>query len=126
MKTGKDIFTLFREGGRRLHLQPSPKAWDKLESRLGSRHREVRWLRVVHWQQLAAAAAIVGFIAVAGFFIVQRISIKPQTAMLDALKPSYLEPLDTSGGCEPYCLLMNERHRLPEYYAQPVREEAEF
>ncbi|MEK7254765.1 MAG: hypothetical protein AAB316_08475 [Bacteroidota bacterium] len=126
MKTGKDIFTLFREGGQRLHLQPSPKAWDKLESRLGGRRREIRWLRVVHWQQLAAAAAVIGFVALAGFYFVQRMSNKLATANFDEAKPSFLEPLDTSGGCEPYCLLMKERHELPEYYAQPAREEAQF
>ena len=118
MNSRKDISTAFREGSEQLTVQPSPQAWSKLESRLEVGQK--RNGRVVLLRWLTAAAAM--FVLVVGMFYIGKLSSGASMAFDNEPKPTQLEDLVNSNGCNPYCLLIKERKSLPEYYANPVRE----
>ncbi|MCF8246966.1 MAG: hypothetical protein K9J37_18585 [Saprospiraceae bacterium] len=117
MNAQKDIFTAFREGSEQLTVQPSTRSWQKLEHRLDEgkkRHGRVvamRWLTAI-------AATLVLFV---GVYFVNNLSKGPGIALDTEPSPSFLEDLVNTGGCTPYCILLNARKELPDYYANPVR-----
>ncbi|MBI5917375.1 MAG: hypothetical protein HY842_18560 [Bacteroidetes bacterium] len=116
MKTEKNISTLFREGSGHLAVQPSAQAWRKLEHRL-DRHQ--RRGRVVLLRWLTAAAAMLVLVAGAYFWSA---ALKPGTLVFqNEPAPKFLEDLVNTNGCKPYCMVMEGRKELPEYYANPVR-----
>ncbi|MBK8566227.1 MAG: hypothetical protein IPN76_23525 [Saprospiraceae bacterium] len=117
MNSRKDIFTAFQEGSERLTVQPSSRAWQRLENRLDNQKRSSG--RVVIMRLVTAIAAL--FILVAGVFFVSNMNTAPAVAFGNEPRPTMLEELVNTEGCNPYCLLIKERKALPAYYANPVR-----
>jgi hypothetical protein len=115
MKTGKNISTLFHENGHRLRVQPSERAWQKLENRLDRRQQNDK---VVMMRWAVAVAAML--VLVMGVWL-WSVSMKQDSfAILDTAPPEKMEDLENATGCEPYCLVLQARKQLPAYYANPV------
>jgi len=74
MKPEKDIFDLFRENEHKLTQKPSPRAWERLESRMDARksRHQVSSYRTIAW-----AACIVALLSVT---LVMSTYIKSNTA----------------------------------------------
>ncbi len=117
MNSRKDIFTAFQEGSEKLKVQPSSRAWNRLESRLDGQKKESGRVVLMRW--VSAMAAL--FILVAGVFFIKNMNTHPSMASSAEPRPSMLQDLVNTEGCNPYCLLIKERKSLPEYYANPVR-----
>jgi hypothetical protein len=118
MNSRKDIFTAFQEGSERLTVQPTSRAWQRLEHRLDDQKRQSGKLVLMRW--VTAIAAL--FILVAGVFFVANMNTAPAVAFGNEPRPTMLEELVNTEGCNPYCLLIKERKALPAYYANPVRQ----
>ncbi len=117
MNSGKDLFTAFQEASEQLRKQPSPQAWHKLESRLD--HGQKSNGRVVMMRWLTAAAAML--VLIVGVYFINGLSNGPSMALDHEPTPMFLEDLVNTEGCKPYCMLLEGRKELPEYYANPVR-----
>ncbi len=68
---------------------------------------------------VTAMAAV--FVLVVGVFFLTNMNTQPSVAIGDEPRPTILQDLVNTEGCNPYCLLIKERKSLPEYYANPVR-----
>jgi hypothetical protein len=117
MNSRKDIFTAFQEGSERLKVQPSTRAWQRLENRLDGQKQQSSRVVVMRW--VTAMAAL--FILIAGVFFVSNINTRPSMAIGNEPRPTMLQDLVNTEGCNPYCLLIKERKALPTYYSTPVR-----
>ncbi|MFQ5445583.1 MAG: hypothetical protein ACE5FF_01505 [Saprospiraceae bacterium] len=114
MKSGKNISTLFREKGRSLKVQPSLQAWQKLERQLDQRASSGR---IVVMRRILAVAAM---LVLAFGLYWWGSSLRPDSmSLLKSPFPASLEVLENTGGCEPYCLMLNSRGELPGYYFYP-------
>lgn len=116
MKTQKDIFAAFEEASQRLRVQPSPQSWQKLENRLVKSKRNGRVV-VMRWLSAVAASLVL----LAGIYYVGKVSSGQNLAFEQEPSPKFLEELVNTEGCNPYCLILEGRNELPEYYANPVR-----
>jgi hypothetical protein len=114
MKTGKDIPTLFREGAQGLKVQPSPRAWSKLERQLG-KHSPSSRVVLMRWVIAVAAMLLLSF----GLYWWSSSVQSGMASLLKSPPPASMEELAYSGGCEPYCLMLKSRHELPANYAYP-------
>ncbi len=117
MNSRKDIFTAFQEGSERLTVQPTPRAWQRLEHRLDGQKQQTGKVALMRW--VTAMAAL--FILIAGVFFVSNMNTAPTVVIGNEPRPSMLQELVNTEGCNPYCLLVKERKALPAYYANPVR-----
>jgi hypothetical protein len=117
MNSRKDIFTAFQEGSERLKVQPSTRAWQRLENRLDGQKQQSSRVVVMRW--VTAMAAL--FILIAGVFFVSNINTRPSMAIGNEPRPTMLQDLVNTEGCNPYCLLIKERKALPTYYSTPAR-----
>jgi hypothetical protein len=117
MNSRKDLFTAFQEGSERLAVQPSPRAWSQLERRLDGKRKTSGTVVLLRW--VTAMAAV--FVLVVGVFFITNMNTQPSVAIGDEPRPTILQDLVNTEGCNPYCLLIKERKSLPEYYANPVR-----
>jgi hypothetical protein len=118
MNSHKDIFTAFQEGSERLTVQPTPRAWQQLEHRLDNQKKESGRVVLMRWATAMAAL----FVLIAGVFFVSNMNTSPSMAIGNEPRPTLLEELVNTDGCNPYCLLIKERKLLPDYYANPVRQ----
>ena len=116
MKTGKNISTLFQEGGQNLRVQPSPQAWQRLERRLDRHKRPDGKVVLLHWASAIAAMLVL----VAGMYFWSDFMKPEHLAMQGEAVPHSLEVLENTQGCKPYCLVLQARKELPAYYANPV------
>jgi len=114
MKSQKDIFSTIQEGAQKLTLRPSPAAWRKLENRLGRQRGRVVWLK-----RLSAAAAVLFLLVGAYWWNLHR--LPAAMGFQNGPRPKSLEVLDASGGCRPYCMMLEARKSLPYGYAYPTR-----
>jgi hypothetical protein len=117
MNSRKDIFTAFQEGSQRLNVQPSPRVWQRLENRLDNQKRQSGKVVLMRWATALAAL----FILIAGVFFVSNMNTRPNMAIGNEPRPTMLQDLVNTEGCNPYCLLIKERKALPGYYSNPVR-----
>ncbi|MCB0519917.1 MAG: hypothetical protein H6577_20165 [Lewinellaceae bacterium] len=117
MKDQKDISSVFREGAQKLSVQPSAKAWQKLEGRIGG---EKKTGRIISMRWLSAVAAV--FAVVVGLYFWGSPKQSDFASIANPV-PKFLEDLTGAGDCNPYCLLIHSRSELPAYYANPVRGE---
>lgn len=118
MNSRKDVFTAFQEGGERLSVQPSARAWQQLEHRLDGQKKESGRVVLMRWAVAMAAL----FVLIAGVFFVSNMNTSPSLAIGSEPRPTMLQELVNLEGCNPYCLLIKERKSLPDYYANPVRQ----
>jgi len=118
MNSRKDIFTAFQEGSEQLRLQPSPQAWQKLESRLEAKPQQSGKVVSMRWLMAIAAALVLVF----GVFFIQKNLNQNSLAVGSEPHPYNLQDLVNTDGCNPYCLLIKERKSLPDHYANPVRQ----
>ncbi len=116
MKTGKDIYTLFREGSENLKVQPSAQSWQRLERRLDSGNDKTG--RLVWLKRMAAAAAVV--LVVGGLFLMSDSLHRQNLALQIGPVPQRLELLQNTEGCQPYCLVLEAREELLLNYAYSV------
>ncbi|MBI1227655.1 MAG: hypothetical protein GC192_20645 [Bacteroidetes bacterium] len=117
MNSQKNIFSAFKEGSDGLSVQPSAQAWQKLENRLDFSQKRNGSVVLMRW--VSAIAAM--FLLIAGIYFVNNQTSDTGVAFDHEPSPSYLEDLVNTEGCNPFCLLLNERKELPSYYANPVR-----
>ena len=114
MKSQKNIETLLRESEKKLTIQPSNQAWNKLERRLDVRKKKngnIVFMR--HW--MAIAASLIVLVSSLYFW-----SATDKNSNFDYL-PTIVEELGDTNDCNPYCMVLEGRKKLPEYYANPVR-----
>ena len=102
----------FREISQKHRLQPSARAWQKLEAKLDQRHN-VKRLQPWTW---AVAAALVLALSVLWW---QRPGTNGVERLVYSPAPASLEELEATGSCEPYCLMIRHRQELPLEYRYP-------
>lgn len=117
MNSRKDIFTAFREGSEQVRVAPSSRAWQQLEHRLDGQQKQAGKMVYLRWATAIAAA----FILVVGLYFVTNLNSATSMAFGNEPHPTQLEDLVNTDGCNPYCLILQERDALPDYYANPVR-----
>ena len=112
MKSQKDISSVIRESEKKLTVQPSPRAWQKLERKLDRRRHNGR---IVNMKWMAMAAA----------FLVLIMSIYYWNASQNNYdyKPTFVEELKGSNDCNPFCMNIKAIKALPEFYSVPDKEE---
>ena len=111
MKSQKDIETIIREGEKKLVLQPSPQAWQKLERRLEAR-RPKKNATIVGMRRWVALAATLLVLVVSLFFW--------STNQYEYL-PTFVEELNGNDGCNPFCMTIEARKDLPAFYTVPPK-----
>ena len=115
MKSQKDIETTIREGEKKLTIQPSGRAWQKLERRLESRPRRRTNGNIVAMRQWLAVAATLLVLVVSLFFISNGESDYDY-------RPTFVEELGDNKSCNPYCMNIEAKKMLPAFYAVPTKE----
>ncbi|MEZ4952967.1 MAG: hypothetical protein R2825_05270 [Saprospiraceae bacterium] len=113
MKSPKDIETIIREGEKKLTIQPSAQAWQKLERRLD--HRRPKNGTIVAMRQWMAVAATLLVLVVSLFMWNTN-----EKAGYDFV-PTFVEELSNEAGCQPYCMVLEARKELPVFYAVPSK-----
>ena len=114
MKSLKDRESAIRVGEKHLTIQPSTRAWQKLERRLDQQQpKNAR--RIVMRQWMAVAATLL--VLVASVFM-WRTNEKP---VYDYM-PTFVEELGNDVGCQPYCMVIEARKELPAFYRVPGKE----
>ncbi len=116
MKNGRDLTTLFREGSEHLRLTPTQGAWQRLEERLGP-PAGGGIVRVLWAKRLVAAAAAAAVILAIGVYFFGENLHSGNLVLLTGPTPQHLEMLENTGGCEPFCLVLQARKELPPDYA---------
>lgn len=118
MKSEKYLSDLIQESSQHLRVQPSANAWQKLDRRLDKHQGKNGKVVTLRWLMAVAAVLLV----VAGTYFGGFLSPKTfDFADLAAPKPHGLVELVNLEGCKPFCLVIQNRNELPEYYARPVR-----
>lgn len=114
------MFTVFRDAEKDLRVQPSPHAWRKLENRLDKGQRQRGRLVSMRWP-LAVAAL---FALVFTVWMWNENKRPAAMALQDDATPVHLEDLENTNGCNPFCLILEGRKQLPDFYQVPFRQEA--
>ena len=117
MNTPKNIETIIREGEKKLTVQPSSRAWHKLERRLDSRQKARKNNVVTMRKWLAVAATLI--ILVVSFFVISNENPEPQYKYA----PTFVEEINGNQSCNPFCLNIEARKTLPAFYALPGKDE---
>ncbi|GAB4244156.1 MAG: hypothetical protein Kow0027_03750 [Saprospiraceae bacterium] len=115
MKKQPEIMeTQFKKAADQIRLQPSERAWQRLEQKLDQKlPAKRRFLQAWVWTAAAAlllALSVLWWHHPAGNGIEQLVHSQP---------PASLEELEATGSCEPYCLMIKHRNELPMDYRFP-------
>lgn len=104
----------FKEAANKIRLQPSDRAWNKLAKKLDEHQAPARRI-LPPWVWSVAAAMIIGL----SVLWWHRPSGNELERLVHSQPPVLLEELKATGGCEPYCLMINHRNELPMDYRFP-------
>lgn len=123
MKNNKDISDLIRENQHKLNERPSPRAWEKLESKLDNHHQKSRTFL---YRKLAMAAAVVALVAVISLLAVVTQSNPDKTAMRQNETPTEWGAQDLEAvyndGNKNLRQVIEFQRELKERYANPIQE----
>ncbi len=115
MKKQPEIMeTQFKEAASKIRLQPSGRAWQRLEQKLDQHHSAKR--RFIQPWAWTVAAALVLALSVLWW---HRPSGNGLEQLVHSQPPASLEELEATGSCEPYCLMIRHRNELPLDYRYP-------
>lgn len=115
MKSPRDIESIVRESEKKLTIQPSAQAWNRLERRLD--HRRSKNGTVIAMRNWMAVAATLLVLVVSLFMWSSN-----HKSGFDYV-PTFVEELSDDAGCQPYCMVLEARKELPAFYAVPDKNE---
>ncbi len=114
MKSQSNLEPAFREAEKKLRVQPSPQAWQRLERRLPDSPKNGAVISMRKWMAIAASLAV----------LVSSVYFWKNSSELEIdYMPTIVEELGGAYDCNPYCMVLEGRKELPAYYAATVREE---
>lgn len=113
MKSQKDITAAVKSAEQSLRIQPSSKAWQKLESRLDQRRpQKTNIVTLRKWMAIAASLVV---LVVSLFFWSSN-----QAPQYD-YSPTFVEELKGNRDCNPFCMNIEAIKALPAFYAVPAK-----
>lgn len=116
MKKQKDIEFAIREGEKKLTIQPSGRAWQKLERQLDRQtQRRQKNGNIVMMRRWLAVAATLLVLVVSLFTFSAGNEID--------YRPTFVEELGGNNNCSPFCMNIEARKLLPAFYAVPEKDE---
>ncbi|MCC6723375.1 MAG: hypothetical protein IT258_02615 [Saprospiraceae bacterium] len=91
MNPRKDIFSVFKEGGNRMTVKPSPQAWQRLEKRMETqKKRQHGRMILIAW----LTSAVVIFVLIAAYWTVSKLLPPPANPQNQPVIQT-VEPLDS-------------------------------